>query len=124
MLKILIVGMMDVKGGIEQFVIQLFRRLDKSEIHCDFLCYCRKCAYEEELLAAGSSVYHVTRRGENPLRCRRELKAFSGRTAIMITSGFIQARPVIAWAISMPESIQKQKSSVTATERILKAGAD
>lgn len=76
MLKILIVGMMDVKGGIEQFVIQLFRRLDKSEIHCDFLCYCRKCAYEEELLAAGSSVYHVTRRGENPLRCRRELKAF------------------------------------------------
>ena len=30
MLNILIVGMMDVKGGIEQLVIQIFRRLDKS----------------------------------------------------------------------------------------------
>ena len=81
MLNILIVGMMDVKGGIEQLVIQLFRRLDKSRIHCDFLCYCRECAYEEELLAAGSSVYHVTRRGENPLRCRRELKKVDKRIA-------------------------------------------
>lgn len=76
MLHLLIIGMMDIKGGIEQLIFQIFNRLDKDKIQCDFLCYCPKCAFEEELKAAGSAVYHITRRGENPLRCKRELKAF------------------------------------------------
>lgn len=76
MLNVLMIGMMDIPGGIEQMVYQIFQRLDPGKIHCDFLCYCRRCVYEDELKAAGSRVYHVTRRGENPLRCRRELKSF------------------------------------------------
>lgn len=76
MIKLLIIGMMDIKGGIEQLIYQIVSRFDKSKIHCDFLCYCRKCAYEEDLVAAGSTVYHVTKRGENPVKCRKELKLF------------------------------------------------
>ncbi len=76
MLNILIIGMMDIKGGIEQLIYQIFSRLDKNKIQCDFLCYCPRCAYEENLKAAGSAVYHIARRGQHPLKCRKELKAF------------------------------------------------
>ena len=75
MLNILIVGLMNVKGGIEQLIYQIFKRLG-DEFHCDFLSYSPKCAYEDEFKAAGSTVYHITRRGENPVKCRKELKAF------------------------------------------------
>lgn len=68
--------MSDVKGGVEQLLIQIFRNIDKTKIHFDFLSLFPVCAYEEELLQAGSSVFHITRRGENPIRSRRELKAF------------------------------------------------
>lgn len=76
MINILIIGMMDVRGGVEQLIYEMFQCLDPNKIHCDFLCYCNKCVYEDEFKAAGSNVYHITRRGENPLKCRKELKAF------------------------------------------------
>lgn len=76
MIRILIVGMMDIKGGIEQLVYQICTRMDNNQFRFDFLCYCHKCAYEEELEALGGQAYHITRRGENPIKCRNELKAF------------------------------------------------
>lgn len=77
--------MSDVKGGVEQLLIQIFRNIDKTKIHFDFLSLFPVCAYEEELLQAGSSVFHITRRGENPIRSRRELKCvFFNRTATHI----------------------------------------
>ena len=76
MINILIVGLMDVKGGIEQLVYQICTRMDQNIFHCDFLAYCPKCAYEDELKAMGGHVYHITRRGVNPLKCRNELKVF------------------------------------------------
>ena len=48
--------MSDVKGGVEQLLIQIFRNIDKTKIHFDFLSLFPVCAYEEELLQAGSSV--------------------------------------------------------------------
>ena len=75
MLNILIVGLMGSKGGIEQLIYQIFKRLG-DEFHCDILSYSSKCAFEEEFKAGGCTVYHITRRGENPVKCRKELKAF------------------------------------------------
>lgn len=75
MLNILIVGLMGSKGGIEQLIYQIFKRLG-DEFHCDILAYSSKCAFEEEFKAGGCTVYHITRRGENPVKCRKELKAF------------------------------------------------
>jgi len=76
MINVLILGMKEIKGGIEQLIYQIFSRLDKSKIRCDFLCYCPQCVYEDELKAAGSAVYHIARRGKHPLKCRQELKEF------------------------------------------------
>lgn len=75
-IKVLIIGMSPIKGGIEMLLIQFFRGIDRNRVQFDFLTFCEKCAFEEEILAAGSQVFHVTRRGENPIQNRRELVAF------------------------------------------------
>lgn len=75
-IKVLIIGMSPIKGGIEMLLIQFFRGIDRSQVQFDFLTFCEKCAFEEEILAAGSQVFHMTRRGENPVKNRKELIAF------------------------------------------------
>ncbi|MDO4153987.1 MAG: glycosyltransferase family 1 protein [Clostridia bacterium] len=74
--KVLIIGMSPIKGGIEMLLMQVFRSVDRKDITFDFLTFCEKCVFEEEILSAGSQVFHVTRRGVNPIKNRRELIAF------------------------------------------------
>lgn len=74
--KVLIIGMSPIKGGIEMLLMQFFRNIDRSQVQFDFLTFCEKCVFEDEITAAGSQVFHVTRRGENPIRNRKELIAF------------------------------------------------
>lgn len=76
MKRILIIGMASKAGGIESFLINVYRRINRKLIHFDFLTFFPKCAYEEELTASGSKVYHITRRGENPLKNKMELQDF------------------------------------------------
>lgn len=74
MYNILVVGMTENPGGIESFLINIFRNIDKERFHMDFLCdFMGKCAYEDEIIESGSAVYHICRRGKNPLRFRKEL---------------------------------------------------
>lgn len=75
-IKVLIIGMSPIKGGVEMLLMQFFRSIDRSRVQFDFLTFCEKCVFEEEILAAGSQVFHVTRRGENPIKNRKELIAF------------------------------------------------
>lgn len=67
-IKILIVGMSPDVGGIENFVIQTLRNIDSEKFTFDILTFCTRCAYEDEITARGSSVFHITRRGENPIK--------------------------------------------------------
>ncbi len=74
--SVLIIGMSPIVGGIETLLISLFRSIDKEKVHFDFLTFCDKCAFEEEIVSAGSKVYHATRRGEDPIKNKKELIAF------------------------------------------------
>lgn len=74
--KVLIIGMSPIKGGIEMLLMQFFRSIDRTRVHFDFLTFCEKCVFEDEILAAGSQVFHVTRRGVNPIQNKKELIAF------------------------------------------------
>lgn len=75
-IRILVLGMADVVGGVENVIMQVYRRTDPDMIHFDYLTFFDKCAYEDELIAGGSSVFHITRRGTNPFRSRKELTNF------------------------------------------------
>lgn len=77
MKNILVFGMTDNPGGVESFIVNYYRNIDRTKIHCDFLCnFFEKCAYEDELIAMGSKVYHIPARHKNVVRYERHLDLF------------------------------------------------
>ena len=68
-LRVLQVGMTRNLGGIETYLIEQFRHLDKSKIDYDFVNITGEYSicYEDEILASGSKIFKVVYRHKNPL---------------------------------------------------------
>ena len=82
MKRVLVFGVTENPGGVEVFLLNYYRRLDKNVLQCDFLCNSHKpMAYEDEFLSMGARVFHITPRRENPLAFRRELTRLYKRHA-------------------------------------------
>ena len=67
-LRVLQVGMTRNLGGIETYLIEQFRHLDKSKIDYDFVNITGEYSicYEDEILASGSKIFKVVSRHKNP----------------------------------------------------------
>lgn len=68
-LRVLQVGMTRNLGGIETYLIEQFRHLDKTKIDYDFVNITGEYSicYEDEILASGSKIFKVVSRHKNPL---------------------------------------------------------
>ena len=68
-LRVLQVGMTRNLGGIETYLIEQFRHLNKSTIDYDFVNITGEYSicYEDEILASGSKIFKVVSRHKNPL---------------------------------------------------------
>lgn len=54
-----IVGRMD-RGGIENFVMNIYRNIDRDKVQFDFLChYGREAAFNDEIRALGGRIYEM-----------------------------------------------------------------
>lgn len=73
MKKILIEGMSCMMGGLETFILTLYRNMDKEEYHFDFITYDESIPFEEELKSQGSTVFKVTARSKSVLQYKKEL---------------------------------------------------
>ena len=70
----MVFGITENPGGVESFLINYYRHIDKERIQCDFLCNTyEKVAYEEELTGLGGRIFRTHPRKSNPLRFRKEL---------------------------------------------------
>ena len=77
MKKILVFGMTEIAGGMESFIMNYYRNIDKTLFHFDFLCNTyNSIAYEEELLNYGSKIFKFTARNNNYLKYEKELNSF------------------------------------------------
>ena len=77
MYKVLVFGMTENPGGVESVIINYYRCIDKTKLQFDFLCnFHEDAAYEDELIAMGGKVFHITARSENYRKYKIELKAF------------------------------------------------
>ena len=66
MKRILVFGMTENPGGVENFLMTYYRRIDRSAIQFDFLCNTHsKVAFEDELIGLGARMFHITSRREN-----------------------------------------------------------
>ena len=75
-IHVLIIGMSDITGGVETLLFSIFKNIDRETIRFDFMTFSQKCAFEDELVAGGAEVFHITRRRESPSRHKQELIDF------------------------------------------------
>ncbi len=76
MKRILVFGMTENPGGVEAFLINYYRKINREMIQFDFLCNTYdKVAYEDELLSLGGRTFHITARSKNRKLYKRELES-------------------------------------------------
>lgn len=80
--RILVHGMAGGHGGIETFIMNVFRNLnDNKTIHMDFLCN-ELNPYEDEITNAGSKIFYIPSKTKNPVKYKLALKKFFKKYAI------------------------------------------
>ena len=63
-----IVGAM-APGGFENFIMNIYRKMDRSKIQFDFIVHKKKDnAYDEEIESLGGRLFYVTRKSKNPVK--------------------------------------------------------
>lgn len=76
MYRVLVFGMTENPGGVESFLLNYYRHMDRDKIQLDFLCNSyAQVAYEEELLKTGGRCFHITARSKNYKKYKQELNA-------------------------------------------------
>lgn len=75
MIRVLQIGMIDFHGGIESFLINYYRNMDKNEIQFDFVNITnKKLCFQDEILSLGGKIYNVTSYYKHPMKYIKELK--------------------------------------------------
>ena len=74
MKKILIVGMTEGYGGIETFIMNIFRTLDKDKFQIDFEKNQECIAYEDEVTEKGANIFYVVPRGRKIFQHYKTIK--------------------------------------------------
>ena len=73
--RILVFGMTENPGGVESFLINYYRNIDRTKIQFDFLCNSQELvAYEDELINLGGRTFHITARSKDRQNYKRELE--------------------------------------------------
>ncbi|NLA76305.1 MAG: glycosyltransferase, partial [Clostridiales bacterium] len=65
--RILVYGMTDNKGGIESYIMNVYRNIDKSRLIFDFVIDFPDMSYADEVAANGSFVYKIPPKSKNPI---------------------------------------------------------
>lgn len=77
MIRVLHIGLSGQFGGIESFLLNLNRAIDRDSFRFDYVAYGSVVPREEEFVALGGRVHHLSDR-RNPVRYARELRAIMG----------------------------------------------
>lgn len=63
-----IVGAM-APGGFENFIMNIYRKIDREQVQFDFIVHLKKDnAYDEEIEDLGGKLFYVTRKSKNPVK--------------------------------------------------------
>lgn len=79
--RILVHGMAGGHGGIETFIMNVFRNLNGEKIHMDFLCN-EPNPYEKEIKKTGSKIFYIPGKTKNPIKYKLALENFFKEYAI------------------------------------------
>jgi len=71
--RVLVIGMHDIIGGVETFLMSYWRHIDKSKFQLDFLSIYPKLCFEDELIEGGAKIHVASDFKKHPLKYAREL---------------------------------------------------
>lgn len=65
------------RGGMETFIMNLYRQIDRSQIQFDFAIHGENAGdFKEEILSLGGNFYYFSQMRKNPLKYRMEWRTF------------------------------------------------
>ena len=75
MIKVLQMGMTSSLGGIEAYLINYYRNIDKSKVNFDFInIYPEKLCFQDEICNLGGKVYSVSSYYRHPIKYIKKKK--------------------------------------------------
>ena len=67
--RVLICGLTENKGGIESYIMNIYRNIDRRKLQFDFLCgENQTIAFSDEIKKMGGHIYHIPRKYKHPIR--------------------------------------------------------
>lgn len=76
MIKVLIVGFTDNLGGIENVIMNYYRKINKTKIQFNFLYSTNTIALKDEIESLGGKVYHIAPKHSNFFKYKKDIKLF------------------------------------------------
>ena len=76
MRRVLVVGFTDNPGGIENVVMNYYRKFNKEEIQLDFLYSTDKIAFEKEIKSMGGKTFYISPKHKNLVKYKKDIKEF------------------------------------------------
>jgi len=76
MKKVLVVGMTNNPGGIENVIMNYYRNIDRKKVQFDFLCNTGSIAYSDEIKKLGGSIINAPSRSKKLFKYKKFLKKF------------------------------------------------
>lgn len=68
MIHILVFGLSTGIGGVETYLMNLYRNIDRSKIQFDFVISGDSCHYAEEIKVLGGEIFYITPKKDNVLK--------------------------------------------------------
>jgi len=73
MIRILVFGMTSGMGGVESYLMNLYRNIDRRMIQFDFVVDGNSCYYSKEIEKLGGKIFYVTPKKENVFKNIKDL---------------------------------------------------
>ena len=73
-IRVLQIGMHDNLGGVENFIMNYYRNIDRKVIQFDFINIYDKICYEKEIKQLGGKIYNISNAKKNPFKYYKQLK--------------------------------------------------
>ena len=67
-IRVLQIGMHDNIGGVETYLMNYYRNIDRTQIQFDFISIFDKLCFEDEILSLGGKVYKLPSEKSNPVK--------------------------------------------------------
>jgi glycosyltransferase involved in cell wall biosynthesis len=112
-INILIYGMSSSYGGIESFIMNVFRNINRKRAQFDFVCYDKKPACHQEILELGGMVYIVPERRRNYfIHCKKLKKLMKEKNYDIVWSNLNSLSDILILKFAFLYSIRMRIAHV------------